>query len=72
MTELISNHNKEIYNNKINKNLKNFFETENKNKEKAFLIFIKIKHKKENRLSDLTGKIGINEEIEELKRRLSY
>ena len=67
MIDLITNYNKGIYNNKINKNLKNFFETDNKNKEKAILIFIKIKHKKENRLSGLTGKIDINEEIEELK-----
>ncbi len=67
MIDLITNYNKGIYNNKINKNLKNLFETENKNKEKAILIFIKIKHKKENRLPVLTGKIDINEEIEELK-----
>jgi GTP-binding protein HflX len=71
MIDLITNYNKGIYNNKINKNLKNFFETENKNKEKAILIFIKIKHKKENRLPGLTGKIDINEEIEELKNLTS-
>jgi GTPase len=67
MIDLITNYNKGIYNNKINKKQKKFFETENKNKEKAILIFIKIKHKKENILHGLISKIDINEEIEELK-----